>query len=131
VLRTRTSRAVIAGALALGVAGLLVLPAEHLHLAGLPAGHHAHRHFAPHHQPVGGAVLDPAGGEDVRWLDTPSDAPRTAPRVAPVAARRGWLFAVEPPAREARLRAASPHPSTHDPPLTSHGLRAPPALLPL
>ena len=131
MLRTRTSRALIAGALALGVGGLLVLPAEHLHVAGSRGDHHAHRHFTSHHQAAGRVAFDNPGAEDVQWLDTAFDAPRTAPPVHPDGALAVGVSLVETRGRATRMHLTSLRPSTHDPPLISHGLRAPPALLPL
>lgn len=114
----------------LGVLGLALLPAEHVH-ARTGHGHHTevvHRHFQPHH----------TVGEAARFDDDDHDgealyltAVFTAPSIASVVHLTGALFVAPVPLLKPPQLSGSALPSPdapgHDPPGTSsHGLRAPP-----
>ena len=132
LVHTRPGRIALACPLSVGIAGASLLPAEHVHRTSDHDDHPAliHRHKAPHMtHPEVSATLD--HDEDApQWLDSPYVGVRSA-TFAPTL---GILVNETPSAtaRDANTRRGVPvahAPPIHDPPLTTSGLRAPPASL--
>jgi hypothetical protein len=128
----RFCRGVVAVLSAFGVLGLLVLPAEHVHAAGLgDRGHRevVHRHFEPHHSPPSGAALEHGDDHhDVRWLSVAvvnAHPIYEIHRTTQVAVHVTAEF--QPPLMAAHF-ADDLCASAHDPPWVSqHPLRGPPS----
>jgi hypothetical protein len=126
-------RRLIAGLAVLGVLGLALLPPEHLHVTRTDDGRHSdviHRHYEPHHPAAAEASV---GHEDdeALWLDSPFTSPKLASKVYPVNQCLNEELPLSQAQQTSRRTLPFVHVSVHDPPsATSHGLRAPPFLLP-
>jgi len=134
VALVRARRIVLAGLLSVSMTSLLLVPPEHRHLpARHDNDHHAsqiHRHFAPHQNPSGRALHEDGDDGEPQWLDAPFEGPRITPPVYPIDRLLAQELPDMPTAEELRRKAwVAALPSVHDPPLTAHGLRAPPALV--
>jgi hypothetical protein len=127
-------RRVLACLPVLGVLGLGLLPAEHLHVAETADGHHSqliHRHFDrhPHHPTDTHAIVEHDGHEDqqAKQLDSLFTGPQASSQVHPPCQ---LLYERAPDAQLSQCASVLPpdvDTSAHDPPwLASSGLRAPP-----
>jgi hypothetical protein len=129
----RRLRTLLAAASAVAIVGAMSLPREHRHSTDVDDAHDhdraasvVHRHFAPHatpaddHEAVGDADGEAEWLADPHYLkvessDTPIPVTVAAVLPAPVARRLTSTPGIAPP-----------RPSTHDPPRSVPGLRAPP-----
>jgi hypothetical protein len=124
---------VVVGFTVLGVLGLVLLPAEHLHQSASHDGHHPdviHRHLQPHHvfeHHDANTTIDHGEDDNARYLSAVFVGPKAASGVVRV---QSFVIADFPLAFSAQItqwtfRALNVH--AHDPPWrTSSGLRAPP-----
>jgi len=129
---THAARKALASVLSLAVAGLLVLPPQHLHRARANSDHHVsvvHRHLAFHQPaPHRSASID-HGDDELQWFDDvfiPTSAAVHAPPLARIASEE---LAAETEQGTRRPVVPASAPRAHGPPLSPPGLRAPPARL--
>jgi hypothetical protein len=127
-------RRLVACLATLGVLGLALLPAEHLHTVRTEDGRHpdvVHRHLAPHAQPGSRTrVGDDDHHDEAVWIVSSFITPASAAHVYPVADLPAEDLPVARPTQADRGRTPSVPASGHDPPWArSYGLRAPPTPL--
>jgi hypothetical protein len=132
VLPGRPGRRIVAVFTAIGVLGLLFLPAEHIHAGDAPDGHHAeviHRHFDPHHSPAQGVAFEHGDDhDDVQWLSLAFVNPHRIPHVYPAAQVAHKLLSACLPPLTFHGSVEDVFASAHDPPWQTHtGLRGPPS----
>jgi hypothetical protein len=128
---SRQGRSLTCGLLSVAVAGLLLLPPEHLHAGGASSTHHwtvVHRHFAAHQTASQHSTLDHPDGEP-HWLPSALGAPVKGRHLDPLKTVLGIHVALaSPPPQIAADRFLVEQPPAHGPPRTApSGLRAPPS----
>lgn len=136
-MRNLLLRRFVACVSAVGVFGLALLPAEHVHVARTDDGRHTdviHRHYEPHHPHhwVGSEARlgDHDDDDDAQWLSSAFIGPKLPSHLYPVAQLLAEDLAFLQPQRMCRGMLPSIRVSVHDPPWTTrYPLRAPPALL--
>jgi hypothetical protein len=129
----RSLRALIAAAAAFSLAGLTMLPAEHVHGGRHNADHHAplvHRHATPHHDHDTTPALDHPDEDDVQWMSTVFVRGKE-PAGAKASLATIPFLTVAAPSQQSAERPATYRPSAHDPPgRSSSDLRGPPPPFP-
>jgi hypothetical protein len=129
----RGCRSIVCGLLSCAVAGVLLLPQEHVHVEDVADGHHTsvvHRHFAPHQVPDPRTSLDHPDN-DPQWLLSVLAGPQGPVRLSPERQiGQSTPIHVTATLRVVAVASITTEASIHDPPLIgSLGLRAPPASL--
>lgn len=128
----RGGRCVAACLAVLGVLGLALLPAEHVHVRtedGQPADL-IHRHFEAHHPVGSNPGLDHDEGHEATWLNSAFVTGVSRLLGHPVDQLVGTSPPTAPDPEVSPTWTPGDPESVHDPPSTSsHGLRAPPSPL--
>jgi hypothetical protein len=132
MVRDRTLRRPVACLAVLGLVGLAVLPAEHIHAVQTDNGHRSdvvHRHVGAHHHT---APTDPAVDEDhhdeALWLGSSFVVPPSGSPVHPLSHLLYEVLWITDAPRIVRATLSTPPIAGHDPPWTrSLAPRAPPS----
>jgi hypothetical protein len=130
MVRDRTLRRPLACLAVLGLLGLAVLPAEHIHAVQTDSGHRSdvvHRHVGAHHHTAPtDHTVDQDHHDEALWLDSSFVAPPSgSPVHPPLLYEDLWIAEALPILRRT---LSTPPIAGHDPPWTrSLALRGPPS----